>query len=576
MLTALVTTTDTKTESETVNAQTRRAVFAALEPWRLGAFVAAAVTLLPVAAILYLAASPGENIWPHLLATTLPTYIVNTVLLMFGVGVSTLLTGVVTAHLVTAYDFPFRKTLEWLLLLPLAVPAYVLAYLYTDLLEFAGPVQRTLRAMFDWQLAGDYWFPEVRSMGGAVMLMGLALYPYVYLMTRASLLEQSAYLLDVSRLTGRGPLASFFFVSLPVARPAIAVGVALALMETLNDFGTVDFFAVHTLTAGLFDVWLNMGNLGGGAQIAATMLAFALLLIALEYVGRRNRKFYQSAGRFAGKTRRVLTGRGAALAFTLCALPVLFGFALPAALLAGHALANFEQSWTRDFRLYAFHSLWVSAAAAAVCVALAVIIGYARRMHHATSLALAARIASLGYAVPGAVLAVGVLIPLAAFDNALHEFLRAQFGVSAGLLLSGSGFALIFAYVIRFLAVSIGSVEASWGKVSTSMDMAARTLGYGPGKSLQRFHLPLIRGGAVAAALLVFVDCMKELPATLILRPFNFETLATHVYHFASDEMIEQSALGALCIVLAGLAPVVLLSRAISGAETVHMRGGKI
>jgi len=547
----------------------RHAVFAALEPWRLGAFAAAALTLLPVAAIAVLALLPDENIWPHLLATTLPKYIANTLLLMLGVGVLTLLSGVATAHLVTAYDFPFRKSLEWLLLLPLAVPAYVIAYLYTDLLEFAGPLQRALRALFGWQLAGDYWFPEVRSMGGAIMLMGLVLYPYVYLMTRASLLEQSAHLLDVSRLTGRGPLATFFFVSLPVARPAIAAGAALALMETLNDFGTVDFFAVHTLTAGLYDVWLNMGNLGGGAQIAATMLAFALLLISLESFGRRNRKFAQSAGRFAGTARRPLGGRKAAGAFMLCALPVVFGFALPAALLLGHAAAHFEESWTRDFRRSALNSLWVSALAACACVSLAIVIGYARRLHHSAPLALAARIASLGYALPGAVLAIGVLIPFAAFDNALDAFLRAHFGAGAGLLLSGSGFAVVFAYVIRFLAVSVGSVESSWSKVPESMDMAARTLGHGAWQALRRFHLPLIRNGAAAAALLVFVDCMKELPATLILRPFNFETLATQVYHFASDEMIGQSALGALCIVLAGLAPVVMLSRAISGAGSL-------
>lgn len=555
-----------------VRARAYRAnVFAAL-PWRLGAFATAVVTMLPVTAVLYLAFFPSENIWPHLLQTALPAYVRNTLLLMFGVGVSTLLTGVVTAHLVTAYEFPFRKTLEWLLLLPLAVPAYVIAYLYTDLLEFAGPVQQLLRGVFGWQLARDYWFPEVRSMGGAVMLMGLVLYPYVYLMTRASLLEQSAHLLDASRLLGRGPVGAFFFTSLPAARPAIAVGVALALMETLNDFGTVDFFAVHTLTAGLFDVWLNMGNLGGGAQIAATMLGFALLLISLEYVGRRKRKFYQSGGRYAHKPRMQLRARGAVFAVTVCALPVLFGFVVPAALLVMHAAHNFSESWTHAFRSYAFNSLWTSLAAALACVALAIVIGYARRLHRSAPLALAARIASLGYAVPGAVLAVGVLIPLAALDNTVDAFLRAHFNIRTGLLLSGGGFALVFAYVIRFLAVSVGSVESSWGKVSVSTDMAARTLGHGAWRALRMFHLPLIRSGALAAALLVFVDCMKELPATLILRPFNFETLATHVYHFASDEMIARASLGALCIVAAGLAPVIMLSRAISSSAKTGLR----
>ena len=477
------------------------------------------------------------------------------------------MTGVTTAYLITAYEFPLRKSLEWLLLLPLAVPGYVIAYLYTDLLEFAGPVQRGLRAIFGWQLAGDYWFPEVRSMGGAIMLMGLVLYPYVYLMARASFLEQSSDLPDVSRLLGRGPVNTFFYVSLPIARPAIAVGVALALMETLNDFGTVDFFAVQTLTAGLYDVWLNMGNLGGGAQIGATMLAFVIVLISLEYAGRRRRGFYQSAARFSGKNRLALAGISRWCALLLCALPVVFGFIVPGALLLYHAIGNFHASWSPEFRGYALNSLWVSVSASVACVALAIVVGSARRLHRGIACAAAARIASLGYAVPGAVLAVGVIIPLAAFDNMVDALLRAHFGFSAGLLLSGTSFAIILTYIIRFLAVSIGAVESSLGKVSDSIDMAARTLGHGALQTLRRFHLPLIKSGVLTAALIVFVDCMKELPATLILRPFNFETLATHVYHFASDELIEQSALGALFIVAAGLLPVIILSRTIEAAR---------
>ena len=536
------------------------------DPWRLGAFTVAALTLLPVFAILMLAFFPSENIWPHLLSTTLPKYIGNTLILLFGVGVSVLITGVASAHLVTTYEFPLRKSLEWLLLLPLAVPAYVIAYLYTDLLEFAGPVQGALRAWFGWQLAGDYWFPEVRSIGGAIMLMGLVLYPYVYLLARASFLEQSSHLLDVSRLMGRGPVNTFFYVSLPVARPAIAVGVALALMETLNDFGTVDFFSVQTLTAGLYDVWLNMDNLGGAAQIAATMLTFVILLISLEYIGRRNRRFYQSAAHLGDKKRQPLTGKFRWFALLVCALPVVFGFLIPAGLLLDHAIAHFHTSWTAQFRVYALNSLWVSGMASMICVSLAVVVGYARRMHRSPAVAIAARIASLGYAVPGAVLAIGVIIPFATLDNAVDAFARTNFGIETGLLLSGTSFAIIFTYVIRFLAVSIGSVESSLGKIPNAMDMAARTLGHGAWQTLRRFHLPLIKSGALSAALIVFVDGMKELPATLILRPFNFETLATHVYHFASDEMIEQSALGSLFIVLAGLLPIIILSRTISAA----------
>ncbi|MDD9811531.1 MAG: iron ABC transporter permease [Gammaproteobacteria bacterium] len=534
--------------------------------WPLGAVAVAALCLLPVAAVLWLALFPAENIWPHLIATTLPGYVGNTLILLAGVGVSTLLTGVTAARLVTAFDFPLRKLLEWLLLLPLAMPGYVIAYLYTDLLEFAGPVQHALRAVFGWRLAGDYWFPEVRSMGGAIMLLGVVLYPYVYLLARASFLEQSSYLPDVSRLLGRGPVATFFYVELPIARPAIAVGVALALMETLNDFGTVDFFSVQTLTAGLYDVWLNMGNLGGGAQIGAVMLTFAALLISLEYIGRRRRRFYQSATRFGGRPRQRLRGRNGWAATAVCAAPVLFGFGIPALLLVSHALDHLPAAWTPRFRGYALNSLWVSGTASVSAVALAVVVAYARRLRRTTVMAAIARAASLGYAVPGAVLAVGVIVPLAAFDNAVDAFLRARFGVGSGLILSGTSFAVIAACTIRFLAVSIGAVESSFSKVSDSLDMAARTLGHGAGRTLRRFHLPLIRGGLLTAALIVFVDCMKELPATLILRPFNFETLATHVYHFASDELIERSAPGALFIVAAGLIPVIILSRTIDTA----------
>jgi iron(III) transport system permease protein len=539
------------------------------DPWRIGTFAIALVALLPVLAILWLAVFPTENIWPHLISTSLPRYLKNTALLMLGVGASVFLTGVSTAYLISNFEFPLRRYFEWLLLLPLAFPAYVIAYLYTDLLEFAGPIQHGLRVMFDWQLATDYWFPDVRSMGGAIMLMGLVLYPYVYLMARASFIEQSSYLSDASRLMGRNMFKTFLFVSLPIARPAIAIGVALALMETLNDFGTVDFFAIHTLTAGLYDVWFNMGNLGGAAQIASVMLTFVVLLLGLEFAGRRRRRFYQSATRFIRTQRIPLTGKSKWLAFLMCAAPVVFGFLLPLGMLFDYAFRYFDESWNPAFRTYAFNSLFVSITAALVCITLAVLVCYTRRLYKDTATGVAARIATLGYAMPGAVLAVGVVIPLASFDNMVDGFFRQYFGFSSGLLLTGTTFALIMTYTIRFLAISIGSVESSMSKISESMDMAARTLGHPAFRTLRLFHLPLLRGGIMTAALIVFVDCMKELPATLLLRPFNFDTLATHVYQFASDEMIEQSALGSLVIVLSGLLPVVLLSSTIS--RTQHL-----
>ena len=537
--------------------------------WWAGTSCIALLAVLPVLAIAWLALFPTENIWPHLASTTLPHYLANTVILMLGVGISVFLTGVSSAYLVSTYSFPMQRQFEWLLLLPLAVPAYVIAYLYTDLLEFAGPVQRLLRELFGWNLAREYWFPNIRSMGGAIMMMGLVLYPYVYLMARASFLEQSPHLREASHLMGRSRFQTFLFVSLPVARPAIAIGVALALMETINDFGTVDFFAVHTLSAGLFDVWLNMNNLGGAAQISLVMLGFVLLLIAVEYLGRRKARFYQNVGRFRSVDKTPLQGIYRWVAFLICFLPVFAGFLLPLIMLVNHSIEYFDQSWTPQFRSYAYNSISVSFIAASCCAVIAVFVGYSRRLDNSNWLQAAARLASMGYAVPGAVLAVGIIIPLAAFDNAIDAFFRSNFGFSTGLLLSGTTFALVAAYVIRFLAISIGSVDSSFSKISTSIDMASRTLGHPPLRALRLFHLPLIKSGVFTAALIVFVDCMKELPATLLLRPFNFETLATHVYLIASDEQIEKSALGSLFIVLAGLIPVIVLSRTISYSQVL-------
>jgi len=537
------------------------------DPWRIVTFLVAVITTAPVLAIIWLAFFPNENIWPHLIDTSLPRYFSNTIFLMTGVGIMVFVVGVSSAYLVATYEFPLRRHFEWLLLLPLAFPSYVVAYLYTDLLEFAGPVQSTLRLLFGWELARDYRFPNIRSLGGAVLMMGLVLYPYVYLLARTSFLEQSSHLLDAGRLMGKSHVNTFFTVSLPIARPGIAIGIALALMETLNDFGTVDFFAVHTLTAGLYDVWLNMGNLGGAAQIASVMLSFVLLLIAVEYLGRRKKRFYQHIGRFSKKEKVALDGGVKWVAVLICLIPVLAGFFIPFAMLLDYAIAYFEQSWNSQFIKYVLNSLFVSFAAALVCSILAVVICYTKRIYLTRPVKTAARLASMGYAVPGAVLAVGVIIPLAALDNIIDHFFRQYFGFSSGLFFSGTLFALVLAYVIRFLAISIGSVESSFSKISDSIDMASRTLGHPPFGTLRRHQLPLIKGGVLTAALIVFVDCMKELPATLLLRPFNFETLATHVYLFASDEMIELSALGALFIVLSGLIPVIVLSKTISRSQ---------
>ena len=539
--------------------------------WRSGAFAVAAAVLAPLAAVVWLAFDPAENIWPHLAATVLPGYVANSLVLMLGVGSLSILIGVGTAWLVTMCRFPGRWLFQWALLLPMAIPAYVVAFVYTDLLEYAGPVQRALREMFGWQSAQDYWFPEIRNLGGAILVMSLVLYPYVYLLTRAAFLDQSVAVLEAGRSLGRGPWRSFATLALPLARPAIVVGTTLALMETLNDFGTVDFFAVRTLTAGVFYVWLHMNNVGGAAQIASVMLIFVLALIAVERMARRGRKFHNLRGSYRplpgyrlGKTRGLLAA-GA------CAAPLILGFVVPALVLLRYTVGAVGAPWSAAIMEAARNSLLLSSVAAVAALVAGLMLAYGLRVAKgAPGLKLAARLASLGYAVPGAVLALGVLIPFAAFDNALDGLMRDMFGISTGLILSGTIVAVIFAYVVRFLAVSFGALEASLEKVSPTMDMAARSLGHGLGSTLRRVHLPLMRGGLLTAAILVFVDCMKELPATLLLRPFNFDTLATQVYQYASDELIRQAAPAALAIVAAGVIPVVLLSRAIALSRPGH------
>ncbi|SEG51050.1 ABC transporter permease [Oceanospirillum linum] len=531
--------------------------------WQFSVWLIAAIVLLPVLAVLWLAFFPEENIWPHLLSTVLPNYIITTIGLMLGVGFFAAWLGISTAWVTTMYDFPGRKVFEWALLLPFAVPAYVIAYVYTDMLEYSGWLQMGLRQLFGWQTARDYWFPEIRSLGGAVIMLALVLYPYVFMMVRATFIEQSASLRDAARTLGCSRRQVFWRVSLPTARPALAVGVALVLMEALNDFGTVDYFAVRTLTAGIYDVWMNMGNIGGAAQIASVMMIFILVLIGLERHSRRRQKQFSRGDRFKAFQRTRLSGRKAFACWLICIMPLVFGFIVPVLSLARHAIVYFEVSWTPDFFEMSWNSFMLSAVAALGTIFLGLILAYGKRLVKASSVQKAVRLSGLGYAMPGAVLAVGVIIPLAAFDNAVDDLFESWFGISTGLLLSGTVFAVIFAYIVRFLAVSAGSIESSLEKVTPSMDMAARSLGYNTLQILLKVHVPMIKPGVLTAALVVFVDCMKELPATLVLRPFNFDTLATHVYQFASDELLEESALSALVIVLVGIIPVILLSRSI-------------
>jgi len=533
-------------------------------PWFLSSFIIALLISLPIIAVVYLALFPEENAWPHLINTVLPSYLKNTVTLMLGVGLLTLCIGTGAAWLISMYDFPGKKWLSWALLLPFAVPAYVIAYVYTDFLEYAGPIQTSLRALFGWQNAKDYWFPEIRSMGGAIVMMSLVLYPYVYMLARATFLEQSISLYRISRSLGATPLQFFWRVSLPIARPAIAVGLSLVLMETLNDFGTVDYFAVRTLTAGLYDTWLNMGNLGGAAQIALLMVFVVVILISLERYSRRKQKQFHPRNQGEPIPTTTLQGVHGYIASAFAFLPVLLGFIAPFTLLVIYAVKYFEVSWHSNFITYAFNSFALAATAALITLVLGIVLAYSKRMNQNKLTQFFVNFSSLGYAIPGAVLAIGIIIPFAAFDNLVDGAMREYFNFSSGLILSGTAFAIIFSYSVRFLAVSSGSVESSLSKVTPNMDMASRSLGQNHYQTLIKIHLPIIKRGALTGMLVVFVDCLKELPATLILRPFNFETLATQVYQFASDELLEQSALSALIIVLVGIIPVIFLDKSIS------------
>ena len=438
-----------------------------------------------------------------------------------------------------------------------------MAYTYTDLLQFTGPVQSLLREVTGWP-PRSYWFPEIRSLGGAIAMLSFVLYPYVYLLSRAAFLEQSVCALEVSRTLGCSPWGSFSRVALPLARPAVAAGTALALMETLADYGTVSFFGVQTFTTGIVRAWISLGDRVAAAQLASSLLGFVLVVLLLERWSRGRARYHHTSSRYQRLPGYRLTGARAVLAFLACALPLTIGFLLPAAVLVRMAIASGDQQLGARFLHLAWNSFTLAGVTAVLAVLLAMVMAYGQRLTPNRWSALANRIAGMGYAVPGTVIAVGVLIPFARFDNALDAWLRASFGISSGLLLTGSIAALVFAYLVRFLAVSLNTVEASLGKIRPSMDDAARNLGQGPGGTLVRVHAPLMWGSLMTAALVVFVDVMKELPATLVMRPFNFDTLAVQAYNLASDERLTEAATASLAIVAVGILPVILLSRAIA------------
>ncbi len=541
----------------------QRPGFARLDGWTVGVLLLAALLALPVLVVAAHVFHPGGEVWSHLASTVLPGYLWNSALLVIGVGGGTLVIGVATAWLTAMCEFPGRRALTWLLLLPLAMPAYIIAYTYTGMLDYAGPVQSALREAFGWGY-GDYWFPSIRSLGGAVAMLTLVLYPYVYLFALAAFLEQSICALDVGRTLGLTPLRVFRRVAVPLARPAIVTGVSLVLMETLADYGTVQFFGVSTFTTGIFRTWFGMGEPAAAAQLAATLLGFIAVLILIERWSRRQRQYHHTSGRYQPLPSYRLQGWRALAALSACVLPIVLGFALPILQLLIWSARTAPEQLGRDLPGLVFNSLVLASITAALALLFAVYLGYGRRLRGGATVGGAVRVASLGYAIPGTVVAVGVIIPFAWFDNTVDSFTREHLGVSTGLLLSGTLVAVVFAYLVRFLAVALQTVEAGLAKVGTTVDDTARSLGASPGEVLRRVHVPVLRGSLLTAVLLVFVDVMKELPATLILRPFNFNTLAVRAYEFASDEQLAAAAPAALAILLTGLVPVILLSRSIA------------
>jgi iron(III) transport system permease protein len=520
--------------------------------WSVAAFFLSLIALAPLIAIAVIALRSSGDTWPHLIANVLPGAVRKTLLLMGGVGLISLVVGTGTA---------------WLLLLPLAIPTYIIAFCYLELFDYSGAIQTAMRELFGWRNATEYWFPDIRSLGGAVFVMSAVLYPYVYITARASFVAQSVCVLEVSRTLGRSASETFWQVALPLARPALAAGVALALMETLNDIGAVEFFGVKTLTVSVYDTWLDRNSLAGAAQIACVMLLFVFALLLIERALRSGRRFHHTTGKYRDATEDRLGGVQGALAAAACALPIFLGFVLPASVLAHDAYAHVAAGLTPQFWQAALNSLLLSAAAAFLAVMFAVVLAYARRQTRSMLIQAASTIPAISYAVPGTVLAIGLLIPLAGLDNTIDGAMRSWFGISTGLLLSGTVFAIVLAYTIRFLAASLGAVEAGLSKISRNTDAAARTLGATISEMLWRVHLPMLRPALGAAALLVFVDSMKELPATLLLRPFNFDTLATQVFTLASLYRYEEAGLSALSIVLVSLAPVLLLHGVIAAVR---------
>lgn len=528
--------------------------------WSLTSLIIMAIVVFPLGALFVIGYGNSSDIWAHLANTVLKDYLTNSALLMLGVGIVTLLLGVGSAVIITQFNFTGKSFFEWALLLPLAVPTYITAYSYTGLLDVAGPVQSQLRDWFDLAV-GAYWFPSIRSLGGAVFVMSFVLYPYIYLLARASLLEQSSSFRNVAISLGHSPIKAFFKTNLAIARPAIIAGLTLVLMETLADYGAVSYFGISTFTTGIFRTWYGLDSVSGAAQLSLLLLSFVIVLVVIEKLSRK-RASYQNKQSMHGNQPTQINSKQAALALVLVSIPVLLGFIIPVGQLFVWAIHSHQDLFTSEFWNLVVNTISLAAITAMIALILALLISYSNRLSDTPFTQFSKHTVSLGYAVPGTVIAVGTLIPLASLDNTIDSLAREYLGMSTGLLLSGTLVALIIAYLVRFLAVALGPVESGLMSINRNLDQSARLMGYKPLKVLRTIHIPMLNASLLTACLIVFVDVMKELPATLVLRPFNFNTLAVRAFELASDERLMDASLAAISIVIAGLIPVIFLTKA--------------
>lgn len=527
----------------------------------LGALFIAAIIAIPILTIFYMALSSEKNIWPHLSSTVLPGYIITTLIVLFGVGLITLVIGIGLAWIVTVYNFPFRRILEWLCLIPLAMPTYIIAYTYGEIFDYPGFLQSSLRFIFGWQSYKDYWFPDIYSNGGVIFVMSFVLYPYVYLTSRAAFLRQSISLIEVSNTLGYSLTSSFFRIALPMARPAIIIGLILVMMESMNEFAAFEYYGVNTLSVGVYVTWLEKNNLSGAAQIAIFMLIFVFLLMIIERKLRNKRSFVQKNNNTLAINRVQLVGLRAYIISMICFLPILIGFIFPSIVLLDFIIQRYYEIDIIKYLQLVLNSIYLSSFAAFLTLVISIYLINVSISSNNFIIKLSIGVSRLGYALPGVVLALGIIVPVITVDNFLKGLIGDVFGISMGLIISGTAIGVLYAYIVRFLTIAYGTIESGFSALNPDLGAASRVLGRSRIQTLLGIQLPIIKPALIAAVLLVFVDSMKELPATLLLRPFNFDTLATHVYTYASLSSLEDAALPAMTIVAVGIIPIIFINR---------------